>query len=171
MTIKELIKNINNKDFNMEKELQVKKYLPIEEKKLIAKGIIYECTERVNGVIKVDSVQQDLSYIKYMLLRHTNLEYTHEDYDVLCSTDYNDTDLLTAIIDTFKKDADACNDILIAMLDDRMQDNALEFVVAKFLNNITEMLASKLDELDFNEMIPQDMDAEKLTKFLNTYVK
>lgn len=171
MKINELINNINNKNFDIEKELQVKKYLPIEEKKLIAKGIIYECTERVNGVIKVDSVQQELSYIKYMILRHTNLEYTHEDYDALCSTDYNGTDLLTAIINTFKKDADACNDILTAMLDDRIQDNALEFVVAKFLSGVSEMLASKLDEIDFNAMIPQNMDAEKLTKFLNTYVK
>ena len=171
MKVNELLMSIHRKDFNMEKELQVKKYLPIEEKKLIAKGIIYECTERVNGVIKVDSVQQYLSYIKYMILRHTNLEYTQEDYDKLCSTEYQETSLLNVIIGTFQSDANECNRILNFAIDDYMQENSIEFVVGKFLNNIGDLLSKKLDEFDMNSIMPKDMDKDKLIKFLNDYVK
>lgn len=78
MTVKELLMNIHNKDFNLERGLQVKKYLPIEAKKTIAQGIIYDCTNEEDGVIKVDSVQKYLSYVKYMITMHTNFAYTDE---------------------------------------------------------------------------------------------
>lgn len=171
MKINELLMSIHRKDFNMEKELQVKKYLPIEEKKLIAQGIIYECTEQENGVIKVNSVQQYLSYVKYMILRHTNLEYTQEDYDKLCSAEYGETSLLNAIISTFQSDANECNRILNLMIDDRMQENTIEFTIGKFLNGLGEMLSSKLNEFDINSIIPHDVDKDKVIKFLNDYVK
>lgn len=171
MKVNELLMSIHRADFNMEKELQVKKYLPIEEKKLIAQGIIYECTEEVNGVIKVDSVQQYLSYVKYMILRHTNLEYTQEDYDKLCSTEYQDKTLLNAIMDCFVSDAKECTRIMNLMTGDHMQQNSMEFIVGKFLNNLNEMLKEKLGEFDFNSVIPKDVDTNKLVKFLNTYMK
>ena len=171
MKVNELMMSIHRKDFNMEKELKVKKYLPMEEKKLIAQGILYECTERVDGVVRTDSVQQYLSYVKYMILRHTNLEYTQEDYDKLCSTEYNGTTLLNAILNCFESDAKECTRILNLVTADRMQENSLEFVIGKFLNNVIKMLQDKLDEFDISKMIPQDADKEKLFKFLNDYVK
>lgn len=170
MKINELMANIHRKDFNMDKELQVKKYLPIEEKKLIAQGIIYECTEEVNGCIKVDSVRQYLSYVKYMILRHTNLEYTQEDYDKLCSTNYQDKTLLNAIMDCFAADAKECTRIMNLMTSDHMQQNSMEFIVGKFLNNISEALKEKLDEFDVNALIPQGMDKDKLVNFINNYM-
>ena len=166
MKINELFNKIFEPNFNMDEELQVKKYLPIEEKKLIAKGIIYECTERVNGVVKVDSVQKHLSYVKYMILRHTNLEYTQEDYDTLCSSE-----LLDEIMECFDGDAKECTRILDIMMSDYMQENSMKFIVADFLNNIAGMLSDKLNEFDFNSVIPNDMDKEKLINFLNTYIK
>ena len=161
MKVNELMMSIHRKDFNMEKELQVKKYLPMEEKKLIAKGIIYECTEEVNGVIKVDSVQQYLSYVKYMILRHTNLEYTQEDYDKLCSEG-----LLNRILECFGEDAAECSRVLNLMMDDYMQENSMEFIVGKFLNSVSEMLSNKLNEFDMNSIIPNDIDKASLIKFL-----
>ena len=77
MTVNELLMNIKNKEFSLERGLQVKKYLPMEVKKTIAQGIIYDCTNEADGVIKVDSVQRYLSYVKYMITMHTNLEYTY----------------------------------------------------------------------------------------------
>lgn len=170
MKIAELLMSIHRKDFNMEKELQVKKYLPMEEKKLIAQGIIYECTEEVDGVVKVDSVQQYLSYVKYMILRHTNLEYTQDDYDKLCTAIYQDKTLLNAIMDCFESDAKECTRILNLMTSDHMQQNSIECIIGKFLNNISEALKDKLDEFDMSSIIPKDMDTEKLVSFINNYM-
>ena len=178
MKVNELLMSIHCKDFNMEKELQVKKYLPIEEKKLIAQGIIYECTEMVDGALKVDSVQRYLSYVKYMILRHTNLEYTQEDYDKLCVEEYEDTNLLNAIIGCFGEDAQECSRILNLMMDDRMHETSIEVSIAQFLDNLSGIvngLAVKLnhqvESMDLSSVVPKDMDKDKLVNFLNTYVK
>lgn len=173
MKIFELIENMSREDFDMATELQVKKYLPIEEKNLIAQGIMYECTEEVDGALKVDSVQKYLSYVKYMILRHTNLEYVHDDYDALCTNG-----LLDKIMECFGEDAAECSRILNLMMDDRMREMSIEVTVAKFLSNLTnelgglsEQLSQKIENMDFNSVIPKGMDANKLANFLNTYVK
>lgn len=178
MKVKELLLNIKNKEFNLERELQVKKYLPIEVKKTIAQGIIYDCTNEEDGVIKVDSVQRYMSYVRYMITTHTNLEYTDEDYDVLCSTEYGDTTLLNEIIDCFGADAKECSRILNLMMDDYMQEMSIEFTIAKFLHGLNKSIDSlvgqvneKFNDIDLKSLIPDDVDKEILNKFLNDYIK
>lgn len=178
MKVQELLANIHNKDFNLEKSLQVKKYLPIEVKKTIAQGIIYDCTNEEDGVVKVDSVERYLSYIKYMITMYTNLEYTDEDYDVLCSTEYGETTLLNAIVHIFESDANECNRILGLMMDDYLENNAAEnqIVVAinQFLSGlagIAKSLEGKVNNMNIDEMLPDDFDINKLNAFLNTNYK
>lgn len=178
MKINELLMSIHRKDFNIEKELRVKKYLPIEEKKLIAKGIMYESIEEVDGIVKIDSVQRYLSYVKYMLLHHTNLEYTQNDYDALCSTEYNGMTLLNAIMKCFSEDATECSRILNLVADDYNQEKSIENEVSKFLYNLSNVLtnlvgavSSKVDNFDFEDILPKDFDAEKMSKFFQQYVK
>lgn len=174
MKINELLMNIHRKDFNIEKELQVKKYLPIEAKKTIAQGIIYECTNEEDGVVKVDSVQRYLSYVKYMITMHTNLMYTDVDYDMLCSTEYQDTTLLNAIVKTFESDANECNRILGLMMNDYLDNNTTEnqlmMAATQLVNglvNITNTLEKKVADIKLDDILPQDFDINKLNDLLN----
>lgn len=169
MKINELLMNIHNKEFNLERGLQVKKYLPMETKKTIAQGIMYECINDEDGAIKVDSVQQYMSYVKYMITMHTNLEYTEADYDKLCSTQYGDTTLLNAIINCFGPDAKECDRILKLMCGDLMQNNSIEASVVKVMhvliesmNGITSNVNSKIDALNMN-----GIDFEKIKKIVD----
>ena len=177
MKVQELIMNIKNNDFNLERGLQVKKYLPIEVKKTIAQGIIYDCTAEENGVVKVDSVERYLSYVKYMITMHTNLEYTDEDYDTLCSTEYRDGTLLNSIVKTFEPDANECNRILGMMMDDYLDNNASEnrivVAVSEFVNtlsSIAKYIGDKVNDINIDKILPED-DMEKLKQFLNDYKK
>lgn len=177
MKINELVINITNKDFNLAESLQVKTYLPLEIKKTIAQGIIYECTSDEDGAIKVDSVQKYLSYVRYMITMYTNLEYKDEDYDTLCSTGYNGISLLNAILDCFMVEAQECLKILNLMFEDHMRENEFGFVAAKFLNKITDsigdiadLINEKISGLDLQSLIPEDMDVEGLNKFLSEYI-
>ena len=173
MKINELMMSIHRDNFDIEKELQVKNYLPMEEKKIIARGIIYECTENVDGVIKVDSVQQYLSYVKYMILHHTNLEYAQDDYDKLCSTVYGATSLLNAIISAFQGDANECNRILNLMLNDYVNNNAAEnqivMSINKFLNDLSRLAESLQEKI--TDVIPSDLDMNMLKNFVNDNYK
>ena len=174
MKIDNLLMSIHNKDFDLAKRLEVKKYLPIEVKKTIAQSIIYDCTSEEAGVIKVDSVERYMSYVRHMITTHTNLEYTDADYDRLCSTEYGDTTLLNAIMDCFGGDAQECTRILNLMMDDCMQEMTIEFTVAKFLNRVDRLvgeLAEKFGNIDLKSMVPENMDMDKLSIFLKNYIK
>ena len=176
MKVQELLLNIRNKEFKLETGLQVKKYLPIELKKTIAQGIIFDCTDDSEGAIKVDSVQRYMSYVRYMITHHTNLQYTDEDYDVLCSTEYGETTLLNAIVATFKADANECQRILDMMMADYVENNNIEIQIAMFLNKlanglngVTNLIESKVNDIDLTKVIPEDIDIEKLSDFLKNY--
>lgn len=174
MKVQKLLMDIRNKEFKLGRELQVKRYLPIEVKKTIAQSIIYECTEENNGVVQVDSVARYMAYVRHMITAHTNLEYSDEDYDVLCSTEYGSTTLLNAIIGFFEEDAQECSRILDLMTDDYMQQYTIDYTVARFLSNLnasltvlTNNINKKMEELN----ILNDVDINKLNGFLNTYNK
>ena len=174
MKVQELLMNIKNKEFKLERGLEVKKYLPIEVKKTVAQSIIYDCTDNEDGAIKVDSVQRYLSYVRHMIITHTNLEYADADYDVLCSTECADTNLLNAIMACFGDDAQECTRILNLMMDDYMQEMTIEFNVAKFLHKLSEIVggfADKVGNFDFSSMIPNNVDMNKLGTFLQDYIK
>ena len=149
----------------------------MEEKRLIAKGIIYECTENVDGFIKVDSVQQYLSYIKFMIKHHTNLEYTYEFYDALCSVVYNGDNLLNVIIGCFGEDAKECSRILNLEIGDLVRNNSVDASVVMLLNGIKSMteglskkIEDKIDGIDFDSIIPKNIDSNRLNSFLSKYV-
>jgi len=175
MKVQELLINIRNKEFKMERELQVKKYLPIEVKKAIANAIISECIHEENGVLVVDSVQQYLSYVKYMIKHHTNLVYGEADYDVLCSTDCGDKTLLNTVLGLFEPDAKECLRIMNLMISDYMQQNSIEFAIGRFLNSLSEQanalggeLKGLVDNLGLNL---ENVDKDSFNKFLTTYMK
>lgn len=176
MKINELLTSMKNKEFNLEKRLEVKKYLPLEVKKTIAQGIIFDCTDNSDGAIRVDSLQKYLSYVEFMIQHHTNLEYTTEDYDVLCSTEYGESTLLNEIVGLFQADANECKRILDMMLADYIENNSIEIQIAMFLDKlsnklegITGAIESKIDTINISEVIPSNIDVNKLSDFLANY--
>lgn len=174
MKVQELLMSIHNNDFNLEKSLEVKKYLPIELKKTIAQSIIYDCTREEDGVIKVDSVERYMSYVRHMITFHTNLEYVDSDYDVLCSTEYKYGNLLKAIMCCFEDDVEECRRILNFVMDDYMREMSMEMSIAKFLNklsgSINDFVASIGENIN-NINVQEQVDMEKLNTFLNTYIQ
>lgn len=171
MTITKLVESVKNEGLDLEKVLDINKYVPFEVKKTIAQAIIYECTNEEFGVVKMDSVQKYLSYIRHMITAHTNLEYTDEDYDTLCAVEYyNNATLLNAIIECFSNDAKECSKILDFMMDDYMRDVSIEAGVAKFLNSMNKFIETINDKQKDIE-IPDSIDMNKLSTFLQNYIK
>ena len=159
----------------MEKALKIKRYIPIEEKKAIANAIIAECIHEENGVMVVDSVQQYLSYVKYMIKFHTNLEYGEVDYDLLCCNEYEGKTVLNAIMAYFELDAKECLRIMDLMIGDYMQQNSMAFMVGKFLNNLNEQVSNlsgaftgAVNNIGLNL---DGIDKSAFNKFLETYMK
>ena len=175
MKVQELLASIKNKEFNLEKRLEVKKYLPMEAKKKIAEGIMLDCISEEDGVIKVDSVERYMSYVRYMIIMHTNLEYSDSDYDVLCSTEYQGNTLLNAIMACFDSDAKECSRILNLMTDDYLQQTSIEASVARLLytigqsiDNFTEKLGDTMTDFSLESLL-SEIDIESISKLLTQY--
>lgn len=179
MNVQELITKLNNNgEFDFAQELEIKRYLPLEVKKTIAQGIIYESATEEFGVTMFDSVQKHLSYIRYMITTYTNLEYTDDDYDMICSVEYNEMSLLNVLMSHIGYDAHECKRILNFMVEDKLRETNAEFVISKFLNeitqsvkNLTDKLSQKTEELDPKKAIPDSVDMDKLGTFLQNYIK
>lgn len=171
--ITDLINNIDASKNNLAELIDVNYYIPIEVKKAIAQEIVYESTFEEYGIPKVDSFERYMSFVRHMVREHTNLDYTDEDYDALCSTAYGDCSLLDAIMSLFGADAKECSRILDMVTGDKMQDAALETVLAKTLNElggkfekIGSMLTQKADD-----MMPDGVNMNMLSDFLKNYTK
>lgn len=179
MKMNDLMMSIHNKDFNLEKRLEVKKYLPIEVKKTIAQSIIYDCTNDESGVVTVDSVERYMSYVRHMITTHTNLEYTDEDYDKLCVTEYGETTLLNAIMSCFDADAKECTRILNLMTDDLIYENSINVILGKSLNGINNLLGNfitgmkdKVEKVGIGNIIPEEgVNPKQLIDILNMFNK
>lgn len=176
MKVQELLENITNENFNLEDTLEIKKYLPIELKKSIAEGIIFDCTEEVDGLLKIDSFQKYMSYIRHMIVHHTNLEYTDRDYDALCSIEYAESTLLNEIMNCFASDAQECARISDLMINDLLHENSLEFNISRFVNrlsgaidSLSNAFAEKLDSFDFEKSIAENTDLNNVINFLEKF--
>ena len=73
MKIREFIERINKEDFNLDILLEIKKYIPIMEKKKFAMDIIASCTDDVDGFITADRFKMNIYFNMMVLGLYTNL--------------------------------------------------------------------------------------------------
>ena len=150
--------------------LEVKEYLPFNQKRAIVEMIVRNNITEVNGIKKYDHLSAYVSFIVAMLTAHTILKFESpvEDYDMLA-----EADLLNPIIETFAADSEECNILLKMALGAELEDNSVSALVGKFLNGLTDKLGavmSKLEDVNMNDIFGahfNEEDLAKLKSFLN----
>ena len=157
------------------KMLEVKKYIPFQDKRKIVELIVQQNTQEIDGILRNDSITQYISFVMAMLTAHTNLELTDnpiDDYDML-----SENSLLTLIINTFRTDYDDCDVLLKMALASKMEDNNTNVIIGKFLNSILnkldsvgEALKDKFDNIDVKDILGttfKEEDLAALSSFLD----
>jgi hypothetical protein len=170
---------LNEKAEWLRGELAVKNYIPFMEKRQIAEMIVAQNIKVVDGVKKYDSIGGYISLIVASIGAHTNLTWGANpiaDYDLLV-----ESGLLMQIIEEFKGSHDEIDMILKMALASELEDNNLNVLVGKFLDNILkrldivgETLKNTLGEIDIKDILGANFKEEDLAKlrgFLNTYNK
>ena len=163
----------------IKKELEVREYVPFKEKRAIIELLVLKNIEVVDGVKKHDAISGYVSFVSAMLVVHTNLELSEDpvaDYDVL-----SENKLLAPIIETFRESYDECDVLLKMALASELEDNNVNMLFGRFLNNILERLdsvgeviKSTIGEVDINSILGEQFNQEdiaKLSSFLNKYNK
>ena len=151
------------------KTLEVKTYLPFNQRRKIAELIVSENTKEVDGIKRHNSIDAYISFIVHMLTAHTNLEFSNnpvEDYDLLSSSG-----LLQPIIETFQNSYNECDVLLKMTLELTLEDNNVNVLVGHFLNKILEMLdgvggalKEKFDGFDPKSILGADITKEDLAE-------
>lgn len=163
----------------IEKTLEVKKYLPFNLKRQVVEMVVKENITIERGVKKSDAISQYVSFIIAMLQAHTNLEIGDDpiaDYDVLA-----ESGLLAPVISAFQESYDECDILLKMALANELEDNNLEALIGRFLDELLDMadditysIENKIDGIDVQKIIGEFLkpeDLEKLSGFLKKYGK
>lgn len=178
MLVKEFVEKVNNDKTGMlsvQKELEIKKYIPVMRKYEIAQLVFAGSITVNNGLIEVDSLKKYLNFTALMLAEYTNLEFSSEedggfiiDYDTLC-----ESGLLDTIISYFEEDYNRSLSVLNNLFADEIaKHNTIESVVAELAENISSVVDSiadamkdKIEDFDLGNI---DMSGiEDIMKMLN----
>lgn len=160
----------------LKKELEIKTYIPFRVKREIAEIVVAQNTDWVDGIRKHDSVSAYISFIIASLTAHTNLEFSDdpvEDYDLLA-----ESGLLPQIISEFEASHSECDIILKMVLAMELEDNNINVLMGKFLNEILQkldgvgdVLKDKLGNFNLKDILGnfKQEDLAKLSGFLNRF--
>lgn len=132
--------NANAMSDFIKKTLEVKEYLPLQEKRdlisqIIDKSIIYE-----NSMYKFDEIDKYVHLVMLSIAAYTNIELSDDienDYDELCRSG-----LLTMIVDSFKDEYKSIMMLLDMQCNYILADNALGAKIGAFVESLSKNLDS-----------------------------
>lgn len=146
----------------LKKELDVKEYMSIKDKRKLINDIVNGCILFEDNVFKFNEIDKYLNFTMKTIEAYTNLELSDDienDYDMLCSNN-----LLGMVIDMFKKEYDDVGVLLKMQCDYLLNDNNIEVQVGKLFDSILSGVYNITDAIGD---IVKDFDANKLLEGLD----
>lgn len=163
--------NANAMSDFIKKTLEVKDYLPLQEKKdliskIIDSSIIYE-----NSMYKFDEIDKYVHLVMLSIAVYTNIELSDDienDYDELCRSG-----LLTMIVDSFKDEYKSVMMLLDMQCNYILADNAIGAKIGAFIeglskniNSLADVLKTKVENMNFDM---SDMDLNNIQSLLEKF--
>ena len=163
----------------LKKELEIKTYLPFRTKRQIVEMVVSQNTDWVDGIKKHDSINAYIGFVVAMISAHTSLQFSDDpvaDYDLLA-----ESGLLPQIIAEFKESYDECDVLLKMALAMELEDNNVNVLFGKFLNNILQRVDGVIEfaknifgNIDIKDALGKVFKGEDLAElkgFLDKYNK
>ena len=122
----------------VKKQLEVKEYISIKQKRSLIDDIVNASVLFENGVFKFDAISKYVYFTMYTIAAYTNLELSdniEDDFDELSSAK-----LLPVVISTIQAEYDDVNILLQMHCDSILENNSVENVVGNFLEDILSFL-------------------------------
>ena len=168
MKVNELLMAVKNNSFNKNYDFDVKKYVPIVEKRVFVMDVISACTDDFDGFINVDRFKMNIYFDMKMLKLYTSLdisedfEHMIEEYDILCEHGF-----LSAFISMFESDYKKMR----SMLDDELYSlciqNSIDAQVVKIANKINSFIeasSNALNVLDIGSILPDGFNVNEIVE-------
>lgn len=156
----------------LKKELEIKEYLSIKDKKQLVQDIVNECIIYEDGVFKFDNIDKYICFTMRTIAAYTNIELSsdiEEDYDMLC-----ESRLLNSVIELFQGEYENVKVLLQMKCDYILSGNTIEAQLGKLFEGIIEKLDYAMNifkNFDTTKLPISENDLEKLMKFINMQPK
>lgn len=163
----------------IQEKLEIKTYIPFREKRIIAETVVAQNIKEIDGIKKYDSIDGYVGLVVASITAHTNIEWGEDpvaDYDLLA-----ESGLLPQIVAEFQESHNEIDILLKMALAMELEDNNINVVVTRFLDNILkkldgvgDVLKNSLGNIDIKDILGADFkqeDLAKLTGFLDKYNK
>lgn len=138
------------------KQLEIKKYLPINEKKELIDKIIYQSTYYQDGMLKIGEIDCYMYFTMFTIDAYTNLEIDNAE---VCFDALSASGLLTVIVGAIGKEYNEVNTFLNMKRDEILGEATIEAQVAKFLDYVTRQV-NELGSVVTNSV--KDIDVKSL---------
>lgn len=177
MTALELInKAREDNDFDVIGAINVKEYLPINEKREIINLTIACCSEYEEGNILLNGVELYIIFHIKFIEAYTDIEFTdtyYDDYDALTANG-----LLDMIINAALPEYNRMTEMLILQKEYVLAQNSLEAQVGRFLGDLSyqfgkfvDNIGEKVSGLNLEDVNVNQDDVNKILQFVNKIKK
>lgn len=141
----------------VQKQLEIKQYLPINEKKELVDKIIYQSAYYQDGMLKISEIDCYMYFTMFTIDAYTNLEIDNVE---ACFDDLSASGMLTVIIGAIGKEYNEVNTFLNMKRDEILGEATIEAQVAKFLdyvtgkvNGLSSVVEDSLKDIDVKSLI------------------
>ena len=150
---------VNEQNDKLKKDLNIKSYLGIKEKKALIDDIVNDTIIYENGLYKFNGIDQYVIYTMKCIEAYTDLELSEdieEDYDLLCKSG-----LLNKILRTFEEEYNTVLSLLQLQCDYILADNSVTANINVLLTaatNAINKLGNSASDI-FKNVKPEDVAA------------
>lgn len=161
----------------LKEHLEIKTYIPFKMKRALVETVVLQNIKLVDGIKKIDPINEYIGFIVAILSVHTNLEFSQDpiaDYDLIA-----ENGLLPLIVAEFQESYSECDTLLKMARASELEDNNVNAIVARFTTGILdrvdaigEVLKNKFGDFDLKDILGTDFNQEdlnKLSSFLDKY--
>lgn len=177
MTVLELInKAREDNDFDVIGAINVKEYLPINEKREVIDLTIAHCSEYEEGNVLLNGVELYIIFHIKFIEAYTDIELTsnyYDDYDALTANG-----LLDMIINAALPEYNRMTEMLILQKEYVLAQNSLESQVGRFLGDISyqfgkfvDNIGEKASGLNLEDVNVNQDDVNKIVQFVDKIKK
>lgn len=177
MTVLELInKAREDNDFDVIGAINVKEYLPVNEKREVIDLTIARCSEYEEGNVLLNGVELYIMFNIKFVEAYTDIEFTssyYDDYDALTANG-----LLDMIINAALPEYNRMTEMLILQKEYVLAQNSLEAQVGRFLGDLSyqfgkfvDNIGEKISGLNLEDMNVNQDDVNKVLQFVDKIKK
>lgn len=149
------------------KQLEVKNYLPINEKKELVDRIIEKCIYFENNTFRIDAIDSYIYFTMLTINTYTNLEIDEVEscFDML-----SESGLMSVIIASIGQEYNDVQTYLNMKRNEILENNSLEMQLGKFFDSALDKVSEFSDTL-INSLNGLNIDKDSVMKVIKMFIQ